>query len=763
MSMYSQFTPKCFSFLKDMTTQKNTMKSILSLFCMFALPSLLIGQTLYGKVTDGQKVPIAGAYILDITSDEHVHSNENGSFSLKEAKTGDTLQIIYLGFETQEVIIDEPADFLDIRLKTQVFQLDEVVVGRNNRSLNLISGIDLSINPVNSSQEILRKVPGLFIGQHAGGGKAEQIFLRGFDIDHGTDISIMVDGMPVNMVSHAHGQGYADLHFLIPETIDKIDFAKGPFYADKGNFTTAGYMQFKTKDKLNNSLVKMDVGRFNTFRTVGLFDVLKTENSNAYVATEYLLTDGPFETSQNFNRLNIMGKYSANLPNDGKISVLASHFKSQWDASGQIPFRAVNSGMISRFGAIDDTEGGNTSRTNIALNFSKTLNEKTFIKSNVYYSLYDFELYSNFTFFLRDPENGDQIRQRERRQFFGFQSEWNHSTYINNTPTLLQAGIGMRNDQVKDNELSYTRNRRTTLENIQLGEVLESNIYGYFNAEFEFGKWLINPSVRLDHFNGSYVDALDTIYQNQTISQTLASPKLNFIYNQSKNVQFFLKSGFGFHSNDTRVVLQEVGRKFLPTAFGVDLGTFWKPTPRLVTDITLWHLSLEQEFVYVGDEGVVEPSGRTRRLGIDFGLRYQLNNWLFADTDYTYAFARSIDEPEEAQYIPLAPVQTFTGGISVLNNGFSASLKARYLHDRPAVEDNSIVAKGYLIMDFNLGYKHKQVSWSLAIENLLNSDWEETQFATQSRLAGEGPEGLEEIHFTPGTPFFLKASVAYEF
>jgi len=739
------------------------MKSILSLFCMFALPSLMIGQTLYGKVTDSQKVPIAGAYILDITSDEHVHSNENGSFSLKEAQTGDTLQVIYLGFKTQVVIIDNPADFLDIRLKTQVFQLDEVVVGRNNRSLNLISGIDLSLNPVNSSQEILRKVPGLFIGQHAGGGKAEQIFLRGFDIDHGTDISIMVDGMPVNMVSHAHGQGYADLHFLIPETIDKIDFAKGPFYADKGNFTTAGYMQFKTKDKLDNSLLKMDVGRFNTFRNLGLFNLLETENSSAYVATEYLLTDGPFESSQNFNRLNIMGKYSANLPNDGKISVMASHFTSQWDASGQIPFRAVNSGMISRFGAIDDTEGGNTSRTNIALNFSKTLNEKTFIKSNVYYSLYDFELYSNFTFFLRDPENGDQIRQRERRQFFGFQSEWNHSTYLNNTPTLLQAGIGMRNDQVKDNELSYTRNRRTTLENIQLGEVLESNIYGYFNAEFEFGKWLINPSVRLDHFNGSYVDALDTIYQNQTISQTLASPKLNFIYNQSKDVQFFLKSGFGFHSNDTRVVLQEVGRKFLPTAFGVDLGTLWKPTPRLITDITLWHLSLEQEFVYVGDEGVVEPSGRTRRLGIDFGLRYQLNNWLFADADYTYAFARSIDEPEGAQYIPLAPVQTFTGGISVLNNGFSASLKARYLHDRPAIEDNSIVAKGYLIMDFNLGYKYKQVSWTLAIENLLNSDWEETQFATQSRLAGEGPEGLEEIHFTPGTPFFLKGSVTYEF
>jgi len=739
------------------------MKSLLLWLSLACVPFCLLGQKINGKVLDNNNEPTVGAYVLNLSTQEHTHSQENGSFTLNNVSAGDTLQVIHLGYKTQEVIVKDLNSSIEIKLTDWIFQLDEVVVGRNNRSLNLISGIDLTLNPVNSSQEILRKVPGLFIGQHAGGGKAEQIFLRGFDIDHGTDVNIMVDGMPVNMVSHAHGQGYADLHFLIPETIDKIDFAKGPYHADKGNFATAGYIHFKTKDRLDKSLFKLDIGRFNTFRTVGVFDVLNTENSNAYVATEYLLTDGPFQSSQNFSRLNVMGKFNTQLTNDGHLSIMASHFQSQWDASGQIPFRAIDNGLITRFGAIDDTEGGNTSRTNLAINFRKTLDDKTFVKSNVYYALYDFELFSNFTFFLRDPENGDQIRQHERRQFFGLQTEWNRSTYINDVATLLQAGVGLRSDNINDNELSYTKNRRTTLEHVQLGQVQESNVFGYFNTEFELGKWLINPAIRLDYFTGNYINALSPTYSNESTSQALASPKLNLIYNQNRNVQFFLKSGFGFHSNDTRVVLEQSGRRLLPAAFGLDLGTTWKPASRLVTEIAFWHLRLEQEFVYVGDEGVVEPSGRTRRAGIDLGLRYQASKWLFMDADWTYTLARSIDEPEGAQYIPLAPVQTFTGGINVLKDGFTASLKARVLADRAATEDNSIIAKGYTILDLNLGYKHKKLSWNIAIENLLDVDWEETQFATQSRLPGEGPEGFEEIHFTPGTPFFLKGGITYEF
>jgi outer membrane receptor protein involved in Fe transport len=221
-------------------------------------------------------------------------------------------------------------------------------------------------------------VPGLIIGQHAGGGKAEQIFLRGFDIDHGTDININIDGLPVNMVSHAHGQGYADMHFIMPEIIENVTYGKGPYDADRGNFATAGYVSFKTKDNPDHSFFSTEYGSFNTRRTAGLYNLISSQNESAYIASEYLLSDGPFESTQAFNRFNLFAKYTKRLENNDKLSIWASRFTSRWDASGQIPNRAVESGVISRFGAIDDTEGGNTSRSNVVLQYAKYLEQRQF-------------------------------------------------------------------------------------------------------------------------------------------------------------------------------------------------------------------------------------------------------------------------------------------------------------------------------------------------------------------------------------------------
>lgn len=732
------------------------------LLCCVVAITALTQTTTYGRITDSEGTAVQEAYVLHTASGIHTHTNEIGVFSLRDLNRGDTLRVTHLGYETYEWVIDDPTVRIDIRLAEAFFELSEILVGQNIKAVNLITEIDLQTNPVNSSQEILRKVPGLIIGQHAGGGKAEQIFLRGFDIDHGTDINITVDGMPVNMVSHAHGQGYADLHFLIPETIESIDFGKGPYYSDKGNFATAGYVDFRTKDRLSNSSITAEVGSFNTIRTVGLFDLVSSDNHSAYLATEYLVSDGPFEASQNFDRLNIMGKYTATLPGQDRISVLASHFQSQWDASGQIPVRAVESGLISRFGAIDDTEGGTTSRTNIALEYDKNIDEQTFLRNRIYYSLYDFELFSNFTFFLNDPENGDQIRQREERSIFGFESTWNRSTYLGSTATFLQAGVGLRFDDSNNNELARTANRDSTLSLVQLGNIDETNLFGFVNAEFDLGRLLINPAVRVDYFEFDYVDEVQTIYDPQSNNAAIVSPKLNFIYNYRDDLQFFLKTGIGFHSNDTRVVLQERGEEILPAAYGADLGTIWKPVPRLIVDVALWYLFLEQEFVYVGDEGIVEPSGRTERQGVDFGLRYQPVDWLFFDGNLTYTYARSIDEPEGLQFIPLAPDFTATGGFSIRADNFNAGLRFRYLDDRPANEDDSIVAEGYFITDLNATYSWKRLSIGFNIENLFDSDWEETQFATESRLSFED-ESVEEIHFTPGVPFFFEGRIQYKF
>ena len=734
------------------------------LSCIFSFLQLTASDV-EGKVIDTEGQPVIGAYILNANGGSYTTSNELGIFIYKDAHIGDTLDISYLGLESKQIIL-QAVDFNQVRtivLEDHYFDLEQVHVSNSIKATNQLATINLVTSPVKSSQEILRKVPGLFIGQHAGGGKAEQLFLRGFDIDHGTDISLSVDGMPVNMVSHAHGQGYADLHFLIPEVVERIDFGKGPYYADKGNFTTAGYVNFQTKDKLESSNVSLEIGQFNTRRGTALVNLLNNQQHTAYIAGTYQTSDGPFESPQDFQRLNLMGKYVMNLPNSDKLSVLASYFDSEWDASGQIPQRAVDQGLITRFGAIDDTEGGFTGRTNIVINYTKNLKNQSFIKNNIYFSNYDFELFSNFTFFANDPVNGDQIRQQENRNLFGWESAWHNSTTLLEGGLEYSIGAGLRHDEIKEIGLFRTLNRTEIISSLADGEVQESNWYGFAKAEYTLGNWLFNPILRIDYFNFNYLDDLSLENTRLSEQQFLLSPKFNILYTPRRDVQLYFKSGVGFHSNDARVVTTELNQETLPAAYGLDLGANFKPTPKLWVNTALWYLFLEQEFVYVGDEAIVEPSGKTRRLGVDLSLRWQLQKNLFYHTDFNYTLARSIEAEEGERFIPLAPDLTITGGVSLqLDNGFSGGVSYRYIKDRPATEDNSIIAEGYFLTDLNMSYQFKKITFGLVIENLFNQEWNEAQFATTSRLRDE-PSAIEELHFTPGTPFFLKGKVSYSF
>ncbi|MCP3894577.1 MAG: TonB-dependent receptor plug domain-containing protein [Bacteroides sp.] len=587
----------------------------------------------------------------------------------------------------------------------KVFTLEEVVIVKQLNHMNATSKVDLKINPVNSSQEVLRTVPGLFIAQHAGGGKAEQMFLRGFDLDHGTDINISVDGMPVNMVSHAHGQGYADLHFLQPETIESVEFDKGPYNVSKGDLATAGYVSFKTKDRMDNE-VSLEIGEFNTQRLRASFSFLNAPQQSFYVSSSYLLSDGYFVASQNFNRFNLMSKYTR-WNDNSRFSVTLSHFSSVWNASGQIPQRAVDDGIITRFGALDDTEGGNTGRSNLNLLYDLTLANGATIRSNTWLSYYDFNLYSNFTFFLKDSINGDEINQREKRLLGGVNTEYLQSFNVGKSNWQLKAGIGFRYDRIDDLALYHTK-KRQRLGTFALGDVHESSLFGYAGLNIEWGKWLINPAVRIDHFTFDYVDRTLPEYTNPKVSQAIVSPKLNFIYHLNPKLQFLLKMGKGFHSNDARVVIAEKGKSVLPAAYGVDLGILWKPLPYLILNATGWFLQMQQEFVYVGDDAVVEPSGRSRRYGIDLGARCQLNGRFYLQADYTYSHTRSMDDPAGENYIPLAPVNTLMAGLSYQWKGLSVSLKGRYLGNRPANEDYTITAKGYFVADLNASYTYKR-------------------------------------------------------
>jgi len=727
----------------------------------------LSAHTIRGVVINEDHEPLSGVGVYNKNTGGYTYSNNSGGFVLPNVSVADEVYFYSLGFKNKEIIVsqDQLNTSLRVVLTESAVSLDQVVLVSKVNALSSFVNVDVKSDPVKSSQEILRKVPGLFIGQHAGGGKAEQIFLRGFDIDHGTDVAINVDGLPVNMVSHAHGQGYADMHFIIPETIDNIDFGKGPYYADKGNLNTAGYVGFTTKKALDNNLISMEVGQNNLLRGLSMLKLLESSNDNAYIASEYMISDGVFQSPQNFNRINVMGRYNHRDGEGNEINVTASHFQSKWDASGQVPQRAVDNGSIGRFGAIDDTEGGNTSRSNILVNHERLFDGHSKIATKVFLTKYDFELYSNFTFFQEDPVNGDQIRQKEDRTMIGAESVYDKTFHIdrNNSQFQFNTGLGFRYDDINEVELSHTLNRQTILDRLAFGNIDELNVYGFMNANYKVNNWTINPGVRIDYFKFDYENLLSPVYDNKSENKVLVSPKLNTVYKVSPSLQLFAKTGIGFHSNDTRVVVANKGEKILPLAIGADIGAIYKPMNRLVLNMALWNLYLQQEFVYVGDEAIVEPSGKSKRYGVDFGVRYQITDWLYAYGDVNYTYARSSEEPKGEDYIPLAPDLTSSGGLTFKGvKNFSGGINYRFIKDRPANEDNSIVAQGYFVSDVNLNYTLKNWNFGVIIDNVFDTKWKEAQFASSSRLQNEATP-VEEIHFTPGSPFFARAKVSVRF
>ena len=745
---------------------------IFSLF-LFAVNSAF-SQNLKGiyVLNENAKTPISSVLISNLENSFQVNSDENGFVNLQNfSSENQKIYVSGIGYEKEEFdlnSIKKEKNFGYIFLNPKIVRIEEVQLKSSvkNNIFQTISDLDIHLRPINNSQEILRSVPGLFIGQHAGGGKAEQLFIRGFDVDHGTDVNISVDGMPVNMVSHAHGQGYADLHFVIPEFIDKVNFDKGPYFAEKGNFTTAGFVDFKTKDFLENNFAKLEVGQFKTYRGVLGLNLLKNnkevKNQSLILATETYFTDGYFDNSQNFNRFNGMLKYHGKLNDNNFLTAYFSALSSKWNASGQIPDRAVEDGTIGWFGAIDANEGGKTSRYNFNANLKSYLKNGGKFTNQIFYSKYQFELYSNFTFFLNDPINGDQIRQKEDRNLFGFNSTYEKSTQIFGLKSETFLGIQLRYDDINDLELSRTKDRSITTEQLKSGDVDEINLGAFWSQKISLNQnFDITPSIRFDEFENQYNDKL--LQQKLKSNSTIFSPKLRMNYRINENVQLYSYFGKGFHSNDTRVAVLENGKKVLPPALGTDFGGIFKIGKKLILQSAVWYLWLDQEFVYVGDEAVVEEGGKTERMGIDITARYEIyKNW-FADFNLSLAKPRSLSVPADENLIPLAPKLVSTGGITYRKEtGFNGSLRYRLMGDRPANEENSVVAKGYFVWDGTLNYTSKNWELGISFQNIFNVKWKETQFDTESRLYNE-TSPVSEIHFTPGTPFFGKLSYTYFF
>jgi len=629
-------------------------------------------------------------------------------------------------------------------------------------SEQIIPGRDFELRPEGRPADVLRLVPGLIINQHQGGGKAEQYLIRGFDADHGTDLAIFVDGVPVNLRSHAHGQGYADLHFLIPETVKAVDVLKGPYFPEYGDFDTAGVVVFQTRDYVEENTLHLAGGSFNTQRYLALLsptrDALKT-----FIAVEGYRSDGPFEHPNGYVRFNVFAKASANIAEDMKLSLWASHYRAEWHGSGELPARAIRAGLIDRFGAIDPNEGGTTQRTNLNIDYAWRVTDAQRLTAHAYASYYALSLFNDFSFFLNDPEHGDMINQRDRRVVAGFDTQYEVKSLPLGMPLTSTVGFQYRIDTphiVLANAI-----QRHQVGRVQDVSIVEQSYSPFVKLELvPVEKVRLVTGARGDIFQVHGSEHVNTSQPFETHDVTKARPnvKANLIVGPWLDTEFFGNFGTGFHSNDARAVLANPRLEALPTATGYEFGFRTRALPRTEVFATYWFLDLSSELVFVGDAGTTEARGSTHRDGIEVGIKVRPLDWLTFTGDFTYT--RKAEFVDTGGAIPLAPIWTARADVTVrLPWGLSSSLEMRYLGDRFADEDRHQTARGYTLLNWTGRYRYRNLEAFLSVENLADVHWREAQFAFTSRLPGEPAGGVNDVHFTPGAPRSFLGGLAVHF
>lgn len=629
-------------------------------------------------------------------------------------------------------------------------------------SEQLIPGKDFELRPQGRPADVLRLIPGLIINQHQGGGKAEQYLIRGFDADHGTDLALFVDGLPVNMRSHAHGQGYADLHFLIPETVKLVDVLKGPYWAQYGHFGTAGVVNFVTRDSVEENTLEVAGGSFNTQRYLALLSptrgALKT-----FIAADLYRSDGPFDRPNGYLRVSLFTKASADIAEDMRLAVSASHYRAEWHGSGQIPARAVRSGLIDRFGSIDPNEGGTTQRTNLNVEYTWKPTERQKLSAHAYVTHYELNLFNNFTLFLNDPERGDAINQRDRRVLAGFDIQHEVKSLPFGIPVTTTAGFQYRIDTPRIVLASAVQRHPTgRRQDVSIVEQSSSPFVSFDIVPVE--KVRLVTGARGDIFSYEGTEHVNTVEGNLNgrTSRERANVKANLVLGPWAETELFANFGTGYHSNDARAVLANRQLDALPTARGYEFGARSRAIPRVELFGTYWVLDLASELVFVGDEGTTEAQGPSHREGFEVGAKVRLLDWLTFTGDFTYT--RKAEFVRTGDAVPLAPIWTARWDLTArLPWGLSTSLEMRYLGNRFADPDRHHTARGYTLFNWTGRYRHKNVQAFLSIENLTNTDWREAQFFFTSRLPGEPAGGVPDIHFTPGTPRSFLGELAVHF
>ncbi len=628
----------------------------------------------------------------------------------------------------------------------------EILIGdARSASEGVIGQYDINRRPFQRTGDILETVPGLIVTQHSGSGKSNQLYLRGFNLDHGTDFATWIDGMPVNMRSHAHGQGYTDINFFIPELIEKISFVKGPYHSEIGDFSSAGSAHIHTFDELDLPTIKMGVGE-NGFSRVLLMGTSDTSSSKLTGALEINGYDGPWkDIKEDVKKAN--GFFKLTQKGDlGERSVLAMIYKNDWNSSDQIPSRAITNDLIDNFGSLDKTLGGSTKRISLSSEFQHNHRTNQVIW-RTYIINYELDLWSNFTYYLDSPNDGDQFKQKDKRNILG--GSYTYQWIANSQPSIeRRLGVDFRHDMIDELGLYQTKEREI-LKPIREDQVKETSLSAFYEVQLDMiSNWRAVIGFRADAFE---FEVTSKDYdKTKTDFDYIVSPKLNISHQLSDSSEMYLSFGNGFHSNDARGVLAFVNpltsENSIPAdplvkSSGIEWGIKTLINEELNTSFSIWSLDLDSELLFVGDAGTTEPSRPSKRWGIEFNNFWSIDNTWSLEADYAYSNAK-FDDQDNNRSIPGALKNVASLVITAeYPSGITGSLSFRYLGKIPLTEDGSIVSNGSALTNLSLGWPLLNGEVQLNIFNLFDSDDHDVDYFYTSRLEGEPLSGIEDIHY----------------
>ena len=646
-------------------------------------------------------------------------------------------------------------------------RVDDLTGLVSSASVGYVGARDLRTRPILRAGELLETVPGMILTQHSGGGKSNQMFVRGFNLDHGTDFSTKLEGMPINLPTHAHGHGYTDLNFLIPEFVDHVEYSLGNFYAEIGDFGSAGGADFRLRRSLAEPILLAGFGDHGFRRVVAGASTDVGAGGTLLAGGEFQGNDGPWELPEDLQKISGILRYTREGA-PSTFSLLALGYDNEWNATDQIPTRAVENGTVGRFGNVDESLGGASSRYSAIASWNRATTSSSH-RIDVYGAYYELDLFSNFTYLLDDPADGDQFRQQDHgRTILGANLAHLQPLGLGGLEHRLTAGAQVRGDM---GELTLSRTSEREFVSTVRNDVFTQWSGGAY-AE------LMTPwsdvfrttlGVRADAF--MFEVTSDLAANTGTSDDQMVSPKLSLAFGPFSGTEIYMSGGLGFHSNDARGTVTTIDPASgdpadpvdaLVRSRGGELGLRSQPVAGLNSTLALWALELDSELLFVGDAGTTQPTGGSRRVGVTLANFYRLTEAWTADLDVSFTKARLLDVPLGEDRIPGAIEQVVAAGLGYEpQDGLFGTIRLRHFGEYPLIEDNSMRSETSSLVNLSAGYKLGNARLTVQLLNVLDEEDSDVQYFYTSRLPGEPPEGVDDVHFHPAEPRELRVSLSW--